>query len=270
MRPLLTWTLAALLAQAPIGPSSARDDGLTAFATGDYAKAVRILGPLADDTQHPDAVAAFLMATMLENGLGGERNMIRACGLFMKAASAGGPLGEQAVNLSRSLRDELGRASEFCSADAKWHPLPQASFTLGDEHTVTFGADAIVVRYRGQEGRLRIGGLPGSLTLPPIHTALDVTKPQRGRRHFLHSFTWWRPAGSDWKLGWTLMEVVGAEIVPVTGDPSLMTSAAAQPPEVADFKSLAGVRLSSDGEAEWMILSGPNPRAQVIPWREPR
>ena len=31
MRPLLTWTLAALLAQAPIGPSSARDDGLTAF-----------------------------------------------------------------------------------------------------------------------------------------------------------------------------------------------------------------------------------------------
>jgi len=270
MRLLLPCTLAVLLAQSPAGRLPPRDDGLTAFATGDYANAARILGPLADDSEHPDAVAAFLLATMYESGRGVERNLMRACGLFLKAASAGGPFGDQAVQLSRSLREELGRASEFCSADAKWRPLPQASFTLGVEHTVTFGSDAILVRYRGQEGRMGIGALPDSLTLPPIYIPLDVTRPQRGRRHFMQSFTWWRAAGSEWKLGWMLSEVVAAEILPVTGNPNLMTSEAAQPPDVIDFTALVRVRLSNDGEAEWAILGGPNPRSETVPWREPR
>jgi hypothetical protein len=102
---------------------------------------------------------------------------------------------------------------------------------------------------------MKIGGLPGSITLPPIYTPLDVTQPQRARRHFMQTFTWWRMGGSDWKLGWMLTEIVAAEIVTVTGNPSLMTSAAAQPPEVVDFSALVRIRLTTDGEAEWEVRS---------------
>ena len=270
VRLLLPCTLAALLAQSPTAKPATREDGFLAFAVGEYGKAARILEPLADDPQRPDPVAAFLMATLYDSGRGVERNNMRACGLFLKAAATQGPFEEQAVSLSRAMREELGRATEFCSANARWQPLPQANFTLGPDHTVSFGPGAIVVRYHGQEGQMRMGSLPDSITLPPIYTPVEVTRPQRARRHFIQSFTWWRTVGSDWKLGWLLIEVVGSEVGTVTGDPNLLTSATAQPPETVDFTALVQLRITADGEAEWAIVGGTNPRSQVIPWRDPR
>jgi hypothetical protein len=58
--------------------------------------------------------------------------------------------------------------------------------------------------------------------------------------------------------------------VPITGESSLVSVAAAQPPTSYDGASVARVRVNATGEAEWQIIGSANPRSGVVPWREPK
>ena len=260
-----------VLIPAAAAAQSSRDDGIRAFVAGDHTRAASILGPLAEDRQAPDSVAAFLMALLYEQGRGVGRDPFRACGLYLKAAATPGPFTEQAAELGRLKREESGPlANQFCKADARWRTPEPAAFVLGAEHTVDIMADRIVVRHRGEETRTMTGTLPDAIPLPTRYTPIDVTQPVRARRHFLHTLSWWRDTPGSWALGWMLSEVVGAQFVIVTGDRSLMSTTAAEPPANIDLGTLAAVRVSETGEAEWVITRSVNPQSAVIPWRGPK
>jgi hypothetical protein len=103
---------------------------------------------------------------------------------------------------------------------------------------------------------------------------VDVSRPVDARRHFIQFFVWspYRPYDpSAWTLHWVLNEVVGPDLIPVdTGNQGLVTITAPEPPTSFDVDGAAGVRVAANGEAEWVIRSGPNPRSGVIPYRGPR
>lgn len=253
---------------------TSREDGIRALLRGDYQAAARILGPLANNTPQPDPFAQFLMAILYDTGKGVERSMFRACGLFLDAAKPANPLMEQSSQLSNSMLEESGpAASQFCVKGATWPDWPTVTFTLGPNHSIVIKETSITVTYNGTEGRTMTGGLPGLVPLPARYTPLDVTRPVAARRHFIQYFMWVPDAAggpTSWSLGWGLSEVVGAQLLPVAGERSLVTVAGARPPDSVDTSALAQVRVNANGEAEWIISGSINPRSGLVPWKDPR
>lgn len=271
MRKRLCSALLALLIPATAAAQSQRDDGIRAFIAGDYARAARLLGPLADNADAPDSVAAFLMAMLYEQGRDVGRNGFRACGLYLKAAATPGPFTEQAVQLVRLMREEWGSAgAEFCKANAQWRTSHPATFVLGADHSVEIMSDRMVVRYRGEEKRVMTGMMPDVIPLPTRYTPVDVTQPVRARRHFLEACMWWRDTSASWALGCVPYEIVGVDLLPTPGEKSLMSITAAEPPASVDLAALARVRVNEHGEAEWVIGGSTNPRTAALPWRGPK
>ena len=111
------------------------------------------------------------------------------------------------------------------------------------------------------------GTIADAIPLPMQHAAFDVTQPAAARRHFLHSLKWWPDTPGSWALGWTLIEVVGAQFFVVTGDPRLMATTAAEPPAAIDLASVAALRVTDEGDVEWVISRSINPRSGIVPRR---
>jgi hypothetical protein len=177
------------------------------------------------------------------------------------------------MEIVESMREEMGPgAALLCRSDPPAEPIP-ASFTLGPGHRVDIAGSSIVVTYNGTETRVANGLLPGWIPLPTRYTPLDVTRPAPGRRHFLHTNAWWRDprnGPSVWRLGWMLNEVVGAELRPVTGDPSVMTSTEEKPPAGVDLDRHIRVFVNAGGEVEWNVGTGDAVRRGIVPPREPK
>ena len=117
------------------------------------------------------------------------------------------------------------------------------------------------------------GNLPGVVPIPVVYTPLDVTNPVRERRHFVQSFFWVPDnpgAPASWALTWGLSEIVGAEFVNGSFERNVVTVAGPQPPTATDVARLVGVQVSSNGEAESVVISGPNARTAVVPRRDPK
>jgi hypothetical protein len=56
----------------------------------------------------------------------------------------------------------------------------------------------------------------------------------------------------------------------VLGERNVASTTVLRPPASLDLASVARVRLNAQGNAEWQILGGPNPRSDVIPLRAGR
>jgi hypothetical protein len=242
---------------------------------GDYQSAVRILRPLAEDNPQPDALAQFFMAMLYESGDGAARDSLRACGLYLSAATAANPLMNQSLDLARELQEQYsGKAAAFCEAASisPSRPRPPRTFALAPDHWVTIDETGTTVGYMGAEKRTHGGGAAGLVALPR-HTPMDVTRPVEARRHFIQSFLWLPSPATDpptWTLGWMLAEIVGLDYVPVTGERELASITAPRPPAVFDLAGLARIGVNANGEAEWAISGGANPRSGIIPFRAPR
>jgi hypothetical protein len=251
-------------------------DGVEAIVRGDYEAAARILRPLAEDEAEPDPLAQFFMAMLYASGHGIARNSTRACGLYLNAATPSNPLMNQALDLARSLQEQYGgKAAAFCDAASAFRSraLPPKTFTLAQDHWVTIDENGATVGHMGHEKRTYMGGSGGLVSLPIRHTPLDVTRPIETRRHFIQGFLWMPSRMSDpptWTLGWVLHEVVGLDFVPVAGERELTTIMAPRPPDAIDVEKLARVSVNANGEAEWIVSGGPNPRSGVVPFRESR
>jgi hypothetical protein len=249
-------------------------EGVQALIRGDYAAAVRILEPLANDFRQPDPVAQFFMATLYQTGRGVESDPIRACGLFSRAATPESPLLVQALTLARAIHRDVPIVRDLCSAGSahEWREPPATSFALGPAHSVRIDATSITVSHAGlQKAHKTVISGPGFVFLPFRHTQLDVSRPVEGRRHFIESFFWMPMNIADppgWKLGWVLSEVVGTAWVPITADPELTTIAGPEPPTAFEGPAV-GVRVNANFEAEWFVL-GARPRGGVIPARGSR
>src|SRR5687768_3059166 len=120
------------LAVAQAGTS----DGIQALIHGDYATAVRILRPLAEDIPTPDPVAQFFMAALYHSGLSVGRNQMRACGLFVAAANPSNILMSQSITFAASIHHHIPLMTQSCSAASveSWRSPPHTSFTLGADH----------------------------------------------------------------------------------------------------------------------------------------
>ncbi len=265
--------IAAVLVLAPwlAHAQTARDDAIGALARGDYETAARLLRPLADNASQPDPAAQFLLAILYDTGRGVARDMSRACGLFLDATKPANPLMQTASQLSNDAREQLGpAASLLCVSGVAWPDNPPTVLTLGPFHSVTITDTGTTVVYNGTESRMNGGLLPGMVAVPARYTPLDVSSPVTVRRHFIQSFFWSpdRPAqASTWTLGWILNEVIGKDLVSIAGERSLITIAGARPPTSFDFTSVAQVRLTASGQAEWVISGGANPRGGIVPWK---
>ncbi len=274
MRRYLPLAVVLVLLPSLAHAQTTRDDAIGALARGDYEAAARILRPLADNAGQPDPAAQFLLAILYDTGRGVARDGSRACGLFLDAVKPANPFMQPASQLSNVAREELGpAASMMCVEGAVWADNPPVVLTLGPNHSVTITSTGSTISYNGTESR-SVGGLfPGMVAVPARYTPLDVSSPVRARRHFVQSFFWTpdNPAlPSNWTLGLMIGEVVGKDWALVAVERSLVTVVGARPPASFDFASVAQVRLTAGGEAEWVISGGTNPRSGIAPWKDPR
>jgi hypothetical protein len=274
MRISLCLVVVAVLGPSPAGAQTATADGVQALVRGDYQTAARILQPLAENTSQPDPIAQFFLAMLYESGQGVGRNMSRACGLYLSAAEPTNPLMHQSLVLARILQEPMAAAPfDLCSPHG-WRDGPTASFALAPNHWIRIDEMGATVGYNGTEQHMKMQMGGAGFVFPPIrYTPLDVSRPIAARRHFIQFFTWLPNKASDhaaWRLAWGLNEVAGPDFVTIAGDLNVLTNTSPRPPESFDPDSVVRVRVDANGEAEWVILTGPSPRSAVIPFKAPR
>jgi hypothetical protein len=268
--------LHALIAFAVLAPTTASAqtptvDGVRAFTHGDYATAARILRPVAEDTAQPDPIAVFFMAALYDSGQGVARNPVRACGLYLRAATSANPLMIQALALARAIHQDNPRLREMCEAISAgtWRDSPSASFTLDPDHWVRIDHGNFTIGFRGTESTVMTLGGFGWVFLPFRYTPAVVSRPRPLRRHFIESFAWIPSSVSSeppWTLTWFIFEIIDNNLWPVTPGPIV---SAAQPDPRFPVNEITQLRVNSDGDAEW-VVAGTNSRRGVIPLRPPQ
>jgi len=273
MRFLASVVAITVLTPGLAGAQAGTSDGIQALIRGDYASAVRILRPLAEETPTPDPVAQFFMATLYQHGLGVRRSSVHACALFTAAATAPTILRRRSHELATSLHHDVPQLVEECQTipSGEWRTPAAAAFVLGPEHSVTFNDTLLTVSYNGEQlAALRIEWGPGLRFLPIRHTALDVSTPAGTRRDFIEFFVWTpvkNPAAHAWTLMWSVYEIAGLRVVPVPGHRPLTTFAGAVPPTSSDDRALARIQTTADGEVE-QVVQGSDPSVRIIPYPE--
>jgi hypothetical protein len=114
------------------------EDGFRAFARQDYAAAMRIFQPLAEEG---DARAAFYLGYMYDQGLGAEESSGQAAIWFRKAAEQGDALSQATLGYMYSAGD--GVAQNYAEA-MKWSLLaakqddPGAQYRVGTFYEAGF------------------------------------------------------------------------------------------------------------------------------------
>jgi hypothetical protein len=257
-------------------PDPAVDDtaaGVVAIARGDYTRAARILEPLALDSRRNDPAAQFLMAGLYEAGHGVRANPLRACALYLRAASASdNPFGRQALWLFGAMSERGREFHEHCQALASVgfdHGFEPRTFDLGIGHHVTWTLTAATVTY---DSRTRRHDMPlassGGRFLPLHYTELATGPTRAEPRHFVDVFVWHPAAGRHrWALVWNLFEVVGDQVIRIDTPAPLVELEGDTPPAVASFdvRKFAVVRTDNEGYAEWAVLEGPNQARGRVP-----
>jgi hypothetical protein len=270
----ICWLVLALASLNPcaVAAQTVTVDGVQAFVRGDYRTAARILRPLAASTEQPDPIAQFFMAMLYESGRGVYPHQLHACALYVSAATPSNPFMAQSLILAHRIQETLDAFLEkFCSMDA-WSDSVPVSFRLGQDHQVTIDDMVVTVAYQGTETNTTSLLEPGSVPLPVRYTPLDAAGPE-ARRHFLEFFRWKPDATSaprTWSLTWELWEVTGPHFLGITYRENLRTVTSPQAPAGFDLRGITRVQVSANGEAEWIILDGPNRSRGIIPTVNPR
>lgn len=237
---------------------------------GDYAAALRILKPLAENAREPDPLAQFFLATMYERGNGVAVDYVHACGLYRRAAATSSPIGPQATALAEGLASQSPRTRELCVAATTdtWHEPPTARFTLGPDQWVKIDETGMTVGYNGKQKRALIsfGGVDLQY-LPFRYTRVMVTHPEAVERHFVDVFMWMRlrdRSPTQWILPWFVYEIVGADVRLVPDQRPVASVVADRPPPSGTPEQFGLIRVNATGEAE-RVFFGIDPRTAVIP-----
>jgi hypothetical protein len=266
--------IVALLAPPFAAAQYSTADGIRALARGDTAAALRILRPLAD-AREPDPIAQFFVATLYDTGSGVAMDQVRACGLYLKAATSANPLASEALALAEAIRHLYPHMAAPCAAASigAWHePIP-AVFVLGPDHSVTTDASGFAIDYHGIHRTVPTtwGGVE-YVFLPTRYTRLDVTRPVATTRHFIEFWAWIpndTRTPTAWALMWTVCEVSGAEAHVVPPFRSVTSVNGSRPPTTFAVDAVGRLRVNAQGEAERAAF-GPGAYSIVIPYgREP-
>ena len=250
--------------------------GVAALARGDYQSAARLLQPIAERDTGADPAAQFFLAGMYDAGLGVPQDPLRACALYHRAGGAREPFATGSMRLMKAGFQRRG--AEFF-ADCQLlgnlgfdHRFVPVTFDLGAGHSIAWTLKGATVSYQARTTRhdMRLAGR-GAAFLPLRHTALTSGGPAPRVRHFVEVFLWQAGGRSDWRLNWHLFEVSGTDVIRIADEDALAASPvrpAAEAPE--DLRELVTVRMNARGQAEWAIVSGPNPRTTTIESEEER
>lgn len=242
-------------------------DAIDAFFRGDYGRAAEILTEAAETPGRPDETAAFLLATMYEDGRGVPVDPVRACVYYSRAV--GGPLSEPAVALARRVRDTLTpQQREDCNFfagvgfSAAFEPV---TFILEPGQWISLDVRRATITYDGKQKAIELHlAARGVRFLPVRHTEL-ATGPQRtDRRHFIEILRYTRTGGQKWTLLWTVDEVVRDQLVNIVTEG--VGTVSSDPPKDRNFDATAYARLrvNESGDAEWVIRGTPTPRSGLI------
>ncbi len=271
MRCRVAVLVVALLAPSFAAAQSTTADGIRALARGDTAAALRILRPLADASK-PDPLAQFFVAAFYDTGSGVAIDQVRACGLYLKAATSANPLASEALALADAIRRLNPHMAALCATASIgiWHEPPAAVFVLGPDHRVTTDASGFTIDYYGTRRTVPTtwGGLEW-VFLPTRYTRLDVTRPVATTRHFIEFWVWIPNdvrTPTAWALMWTVYEVTGAEAQTVGEVVAVTTVNGTRPPTTYSADLAGRLRVNAEGEAERVVL-GPNAYSSVIPYR---
>jgi len=259
------------------------EDGVAAFAAGDYERAVAILQPLAWSWP-PDQVAAFFLAMLYDVGRGVPADPMRACALNFRVNSLTRPSGTNTAGMKpfqyivdfRLLPTFFfpndPDAWEECETlaalgfDSGFEPV---TFQLEPEQSVAWDLLGTTVTYQGKTKRFprAFNQIPGTLFLPLQHTELLTGSLLSERRHFIEML-FWQPGGTTavWQLEWHLSEVVRNELLSVAGE-IIATSSDPQRPSTTmdDVRKMVQLKVNDDGDVEWVLSSGPEAGVHLVP-----
>ena len=254
---------------------SATADGVVALARGDYQRAADILKPIAEDWRTADSAAQFFVAGLYETGQGVPADPLRACALYLRAASnQNQPFGREAEALfmrySARGPDFFDRCQRLASTrfDNGFEP---ATFDLGPGHFVEWTQPAVTVTYDGKsrrdEGPGALAAMPGSRFLPARHTELNTGPMRSLTRHFVDEFVWLpKTKAGPWTLHWMVFEVIRDHIIRIDTPESIVTVEGPDAPsrETFDVRGVAELRVDEQGNAEWAVLKGDRPESRRI------
>jgi hypothetical protein len=225
------------------------------------------------------------MAMMYENGLGVAPDPVRACALLLRTAVpvGDGPQPGRALTFaaqalaedynSRLAPEQMQRCMSYVDVgfDGDFQPV---TFSLAPGHWIRLedswperrGVSARI-EYDGKESRVEVPvpQIGGSRLLPVTVTALMSFRPHPEPRHFLEAFLLVPFQVNRWTLMWFVLEIVRNTLVEVTIE-EVRTFDGDQPPsfDADELRRLATVRVNTDGDAEWVVLSGADQRGDVI------
>jgi len=171
-------------------------DGVDALVRGEYQRAAEILKPIAERSWGVgDDVATFFMATLYENGLGVQRDPVRACALYLRASlqmsPSPGPFPAQAQALGQVLQPSMSQAQNaeclLLTQLGFEHGFQPAIFQLEQRHSIRLDLSTETLRveatitYEGKEKRATVEAawVPSGVRFLPIeHTELTTGRPE--------------------------------------------------------------------------------------------
>jgi hypothetical protein len=281
----LVTSVSAAQEMPPVGvpaPASAHPDtaaGVDAFVRGDYARAAEVLRPVVEawPSNGSDDTAAFFLGSLYDSGLGTPQDRIKACALYERAARNPGPVGGMARAASAALRATLGeREWSDCVLLINMgtgHRFAPIQVTVSDDYTVAIDLRSnprqgvVGTVTRAGKSKLTTIDLPvqsGMVFFPVEFTELQVGGVAPGPRRFVEVAAWVPSPERNWNLAWTIVEVVGTDLMPVTTQFLSTVAGPALPDDLSlHLRDLVDLRVNDAGEAEWAIL-GPTEEHQVI------
>jgi hypothetical protein len=251
--------------------------GVAAFVRGDYERAAAILKPLAERTTLPgDAIAQFFMAAMYNDGRGVASDSMRACALYLRAGGPIPPPGPSTVFaktasmmpflLQQSMDKERFAECELTSRIGFEHRFEPVTFVLEPDQWIAFTLTGVTITYQGKETHARGLASAGMVFLPIRHTALEVGPTRSTRRHFIEVATWKPARNAQWQLLWRLFEVQRDTLVSLANETVFTISASSPPaPDAFELGTMAELRVTNAGEAEWVLRGNTAERSDVIP-----
>lgn len=248
------------------GPATTAD-GIDAFFRGDYGRAAEILTEAAETPGRPDETAAFLLATMYDDGRGVPADPVRACVYYSRAV--GGAFSEPAVALARRVRDLLTpQQKEDCNFfagvgfSAAFEPV---TFILEPGQWISLDVRRATITYDGKQKATDLHlAARGVRFLPVRHTEL-ATGPQRtDRRHFIEIFSYTSTGEQKWMLMWTVYEVVRDQLVTIQTEGPGMVPTDPSENRYFDASAYAHLGVNENGDAEWTVRGTQAPRTGLI------
>jgi hypothetical protein len=244
------------------------DDGMRAYDAGNFAKALEIWGPVAENG---DAVAQYSLGKLLENGGAGvPRNLVAAAKWYQRSASQGIPAAQNNLGLmyaqGRGVPEDVARAAKFWhDASAKDHVIAQ--FNLG----LAYFRGEGVAEDRGEA--LRWFRRAGELGLADAQYALGqiIRMGLAGEADEAEALHWYQQALAQGhvKAGTQAQQLRDAGVVarrpaPAAPPAAPPAVAASEPPPPKPVAKPVAKPAAPEPESETVVIEAPEPAAEPV------